>query len=164
MTEQTPHRRAQIINAVATIFEQLQQPPQDSGFPFQFKAVQKQYMHWTSLEKQGALPALMLMMGDKGGKPDADAVGFIDERYPLSVIAVLKEERGGGPIIIDQASDMHYAVESLVNANKTLGVEGVQPEHTKLEDWRVSEESLFPILIIKFRLMVVHRYHATESV
>ena len=157
------HRRAQIISAVVDLFEPLKQPLKVSQFPFQFKTVQKQYMHWTSLEKQGAIPALMLMMGDKGGKPDADAVGFIDERYPLSVIAVLKEERGG-PIIIDQASDMHYSVESLVNANKTLGVEGVQPEHTKLEDWRVSEESLFPILIIKFRLMVVHRYHATESV
>ena len=157
------HRRAQIINAVANLFEPLKQPPEVSGFPFQFKTVQKQYMHWTSLEKQGAIPALMLMMGDKGGKPDSEVTGFIDERYPLSLIAVLKEERGG-PIIIDQGSDMHYSVESLVNANKTLGVEGVQPEHTKLEDWRVSEESLFPIMIIKFRLMVVHRYHATESV
>ena len=157
------HRRAQIINAVASLFEPLKELPAVSQFPFQFKTVQKQFMHWTALEKQGAIPALMLMMADKGGKPDADAVGFIDERYPLSVIAVLKEERGG-PIIIDQASDMHYSVESLVNANKTLGVEGVQPEHTKIEDWRVSEESLFPILIIKFRLMVVHRYHATESV
>lgn len=157
------HRRAQIINAVANLFEPLKQPPEVSQFPFQFKTVQKQYMHWTSLDKQGAIPALMLMMADKGGKPDADVVGFIDERYPVSVIVVLKEERGGR-IIIDQASDMHYSVESLVNANKTLGVEGVQPEHTKLEDWRVSEESLFPILIIKFRLMVVHRYHATESV
>lgn len=157
------HRRAQIIDAVANLFEPLKQPSAVSQFPFQFKTVQKQFMHWTSLEKQGAIPALMLMMGDKGGKPDADAVGFIDERYPISVIVVLKEERGG-PIIIDQSSDMHYSVEALVNANKTLGVEGVQPEHTKLEDWRVSEESLFPILIIKFRLMVVHRYHATESV
>lgn len=157
------HRRAQIIDAVANLFEPLKQPPGVSQFPFQFKTVQKQYMHWTSLEKQGAIPALMLMYADKGAKPDAEVVGFIDERYPISVIVVLKEERGG-PIIIDQSSDMHYAVESLVNANKTLGVEGVQPEHTKLEDWRVSEESLFPILIIKFRLMVVHRYHATESV
>ena len=157
------HRRAQIIDAVANLFELLKQPPEVSRFPFQFKTVQKQYMHWTSLEKQGAIPALMLMMGDKGGKPDSDVVGFIDERYPLSIITVLKEEREG-PIIIDQASDMHYSVESLVNANKTLGVEGVQPEWTKIEDWRVSEESLFPILIIKFRLMVVHRYHATESV
>ena len=157
------HRRAEIINAVASIFEQLTVPIEMSGFPFQFKTVQKQYMHWTSLEKQGAVPALMLMYGDKGAKPDSEVVGFIDERYPLSVIAVLKEERGGR-IIIDQASDMHYSVEALVNANKTLGVEGVQSEHTKIEDWRVSEESLFPVLIIKFRLMVVHRYHATESV
>lgn len=157
------HRRAQIIDAVANLFEPLKQPSGVSQFPFQFKTVQKQYMHWTSLEKQGAIPALMLMYADKGAKPDSAVVGFIDERYPLSLVAVLKEERGG-PIIIDQASDMHYSVESLVNANKGLGVEGVQSEWTKIEDWRVSEESLFPVLIIKFRLMVVHRYHHTASV
>lgn len=157
------HRRAKIINAVAAIFEQLKQPPADSGFPFRFKTVQKQYMHWTSLEKQGAIPALLLMYADKGAKLDAPAVGFIDEHYPLSVVTVLKEARGGR-IVIDQASDMHYSVEALVNANKTLGVEGVQSEHTKIEGWGVSPKSLFPILIIEFRLMVVHRYHATESV
>ena len=157
------HRRAQIINAVAEIFSKLKEPPEKSGVPFQFRTVQKQFVHWTSLEKQGALPALMLMYADRGSKPDSEAVGFIDEHFPLSVIAVLKEERSG-PSMIDQASDMHYSLESLVNANKTLGVAGVQSERTKIEDWRVSEESLFPFLIIKFRLMVVHRYHHTEAV
>ena len=157
------HRRAQIINAVAGIFSKLKEPPEKSGVPFQFQTVQKQFVHWTSLEKQGALPALMLMYADRGSKPDSEAVGFIDEHFPLSVIAVLKEGRRG-PSMIDQASDMHYSLESLVNANKTLGVAGVQSERTKIEDWRVSEESLFPFLIIKFRLMVVHRYHHTEAV
>lgn len=157
------HRRAQIVDAVANIFEPLEQPPEVSGLPFQFKTVQKQYVHWTNLEKQGAIPALMLMTADGGLKPDSDVIGFTDERYPVSLIAVLKETRTS-KILIDQASDMQYSVESLFNRNRSLGVAGVVPEDTKIEGWRNSEESLFPVLIMKFRLMVVHRYHATESV
>lgn len=157
------HRRAQIVDGVANVFQPLREPPEVSGLPFAFKTVQKQYVHWTSLEKQEAIPALMLMSADHGLKPDSDVVGFIDERYPVSLIAVLKETRTS-KIIIDQVSDMQYSVESLFNRNRSLGVEGVVGEQTKIEGWRNSEESLFPVLIVKFRLMVVHRYHATESV
>ena len=157
------HRRAQIVDGVANVFQPLREPPEVSGLPFAFKTVQKQYVHWTSLEKQEAIPALMLMSADHGLKPDSDVVGFIDERYPVSLIAVLKETRTSKHII-DQVSDMQYSVESLFNRNRSLGVAGVVPGDTKIEGWRNSEESLFPVLIVKFRLMVVHRYHATESV
>ena len=155
------HRRAQIVDAIAKILEPLAKP---SELPFQFKTVQKQYVHWTSLKKQGAIPALMLMTADNRSKPDSDAVGFIDERYPVSLIAVLEETRTSKKTIIDQASDMEYAIESIINRNRSLGVEGVLPEETKIEGSRNSEEALFPVLVVKFRLMVVHRYHYTESV
>ena len=157
------HRRAQIINAVVKLLEPLKLPVEDSGFPTQVKTVQKEYAYWTALDKQGAIPALLVRTGDNGSAPDSEAVGFIDERYPVSVIAVMKETRTTKSIT-DQASDMHYSLGALINANRHLGVAGVLPERTRIEGWRNSEESLFPFLVIRFRLMVVHRYHATESV
>ena len=131
---------------------------------FAFKTVQKQYAHWTSLKKQGAIPALMLMTADNRSKPDSDAVGFIDERYPVSLIAVLEETRESPKSIIDQAADVEYSIDLLLNRNPSLGVAGVLPEETKIENARNSEEAFFPVLIMKFRLMVVHRYHYTSSV
>lgn len=157
------HRRAQIIDAVAKLCEQLLLPPEDLGFPIQVKTVQKQFRHWTSLDKQGAIPAILLLYGSKGSAPDSEAVGFIDEVFPIPVIAVLKEGRGA-KAITDQASDIHYSIGRLINGNRTLGVEGVIPEKTKLETWDGTEERLSPFLLIKFRVVVVHRYHATESV
>ena len=173
------HRRAQIDNAIAALFEPLLRSPDDSGYPFQFKTVQKRYVHWTSLEKQGAVPALMLMTGDDGKKPESPVIGFIDERYPINIICVLKEDRGG-PSIIDQASDMHYSVEDIFAKSLTAmyplasesypeGVEGVIVEGgpgsaTKIKGWRTSEEALFPILIVKFHVDVVHRYYSTHSI
>ena len=157
------HRRAEIIDAVAKLFEPLKDAPEVSGFPIAVKTVQKQYAYWTALDKQGAIPAILVMYGDNGSKPDSEAVGFVDEHYPLSLITVLKETRQSKSIT-DQASDMHYSIERLVNGNKSLGVAGVIPEQTGIQTWRGSEESLYPFLLIKFRLVVVHRYHATESV
>ena len=157
------HRRAQILDAVAKLFEPLKQSPEVSGFPIQVKTIQKQYAVWTALDKQGAIPALLVMYGDRGFAPDSDAVGFIDEQFPLSVVAIMKEVRGGKSVS-DQASDMHYAVGALFNANRTLGVDGVLSEGTRIVSWRGSEETLHPFLLIKFRVVVVHRYHATENV
>ena len=134
---------------------------------FKFETVQKQYVPWTLLKNQDALPALMLAPGDNGLKPDSQAVGFIDERYPVSVIAVLEETEQdieARNYLIDQASDMQYSIETLFNQNRSLGVQGVLAEDTRIEGWRNSEESLYPILIVKFRVVVVHRYYATQSV
>ena len=48
------HRRAQIIDALAELFEQLKEP---SEFPLQTQdAIQRRYIHWTSLEKSGGSP------------------------------------------------------------------------------------------------------------
>ena len=157
------HRRAQIINSVVKLLEPLKLAPEDSGFPIQVKTVQKHYAYWTALDKQGGIPAIMVRYGDDGSAPDSEAVGFVDERFPLSIIAILKETRESKPIT-DQASDIHFSVGSLINGNRHLGVDGVLSEGTRIVSWRGSEETLYPFFLIKFRLVVVHRYRATENV
>ena len=48
------HRRAQIIDALAELFEPLKEP---SEFPLHIKTLQRRYQHWTTLDQQGAIPA-----------------------------------------------------------------------------------------------------------
>ena len=157
------HRRAQIINALVELFETLKTPVEESDFPIQVKTVQKRFVHWTALDQQDALPALLLTYGDNGGAPDSDVVGYIDENFPIAVTAVLKEEPHLKDLT-DQASDIHYSIGRLINSNPTLGVEGVNPDRTRIANWRGSEGAITKFEIIKFRVLVVHRYHASENV
>lgn len=157
------HRRAQIINALVELFETLKTPVEDSDFPIQVKTVQKRFVHWTALDQQDALPALLLTYGDNGGAPDSDVVGYIDENFPIAVTAVMKEEPHLKDLT-DQASDIHYSIGRLINSNPTLGVEGVDPDRTRIANWRGSEGAITKFEIIKFRVLVVHRYHASENV
>lgn len=157
------HRRARIINALTEMFETLVAPIEESGFPIQVKTVQKRYVHWTALDKQDALPAILLTYGDNGSAPDSDLVGYIDENYPIACTAVMKEEPHLKDLT-DQASDMHYSIGRLINSNPTLGVEGVIPERTRIVGWRGSEGAISKFEVIKFRVLVVHQYHASESV
>ena len=170
------HRRAQIINALAELFETLKQEPAETQedikngkFPIQVKTVQKRFVHWTALDQQDALPAILLTYGDNGSAPDSDVVGYIDENFPIAVTAIMKE----GTVmnadnslkeLTDQASDMHYSIGRLINSCPTLGVEGVNPERTRIAGWRGSEGAITKFEIIRFRVLVVHRYHASENV
>ena len=194
------HRRAQLINALAECFELLI-PEGDAlvnpaKLPAVVKTVQKRFVHWSALDKQGALPALLLTYGDNGSAPDSDVVGYIDEVFPISVTAVMKEDQvpvivaekdENGEIsrdvnnaiiytekrddstriiykdLIDQTSDMHYSIGQLVNGSD-LGVEGVNPEKTRIASWRGSEGAISKFEIIRFRVVVEHRYLATENV
>ena len=156
------HRRAQIIDALAELLETLTAPVEESGFPIQVKTVQKRFVHWTALDKQDALPAILLTYGDEGNAPDSDVVGYIDEVFPIAVTTVMKEDSEKD--LIDQASDMHYSIGRLLNSNRTLGVDGVNPEKTRIRGWRGSEGRISKFEVIKFRVVVVHRYHNTESV
>lgn len=160
---QHKHRRELIIDALAEIFEVLKEPPEKSGYPIQVKTVQKRFAHWTSLDQQGALPAILITYGDGGSVPDADTVGFVDERYPLTIFAVLKDERDGKPIT-SRASDIHYSIGRLINVNRSLGIEGIVPAKTGIRDWRSSEEKLVDFLLLKFRFVAVHTYRANENV
>ena len=166
------HRRAQIINALAERFEMLK--PVDAqvlqaeqvnaaGLPIVVQTVQKRFVHWSALDKQDALPAILLTYGDNGSAPDSDVVGYIDENFPIAVTAVMKEASGLKELT-DQASDMHYSIGQLINSDPTLGVEGVNPERTRIVGWRGSEGTISKFEIIRFRVLVVHRYHASENV
>lgn len=157
------HRRAQIINALTEMFGTLKAPIETSGFPIQVKTVQKRFVNWTALDQQDALPALLLTYGDNGSAPDSEVVGYVDENFPIAVTAVMKEEPHLKDLT-DQASDMHYSIGQLINSNPTLGVEGVNPERTRIVSWRGSEGTISKFEIIRFRVLVVHRYHASENV
>ena len=157
------HRRAQIISALTEMFETLTVPIAESGYPIQVKTVQKRYVHWTALDQQDALPALLLTYGDNGSAPDSDAVGYIDENFPIACTAVMKEEPHLKDLT-DQASDMHYSIGRIINCNPTLGVEGVIPEKTRIMTWQGSEGAITKFEVIKFTVLVVHQYHASESV
>lgn len=157
------HRRAQIIDAIAEMFELLKSPVEDSGFPIQLKTVQKRFVHWTALDKQNALPAILLSYGDDGSAPDSDVIGFIDEIFPIAARVLLKEDPTT-KALTDQASDIHYSLGQLINSNPTLGVEGVNPEKTRISRWQGGEGDLGKYEMIRFRIQVVHRYHATENV
>ena len=157
------HRRAQIIDAIAEMFEMLKAPVAESGFPIQIKTVQKRFVHWTALDKQNALPAILLSYGDDGSAPDSEVVGFIDEVFPIAARALLKEDPTT-KALTDQASDLHYSIGRLINSNPTLGVEGVNPEKTRISRWRGGEGDLGKYEMIRFRVQVVHRYHSSESV
>ena len=157
------HRRAQIINALAELFETLKSPVEMSGFPIEVKTVQKRFVNWTALDQQDALPAILLTYGDNGSAPDSEVVGYIDENFPIAVTAVMKEEPHLKDLT-DQASDIHYSIGRLINSNPTLGIEGVNPERTRIVSWRGSEGTISKFEIIRFRVLVVHRYHASENV
>lgn len=208
------HRRAQIINALADMFSLLvpsneihQLPEAETDllpgffpFPIAIKTVQKRFVHWSALDQQNALPALLLTYGDGGDAPDSEVVGYVDENFPIACTAVMKEEigqdsrktmltdlaaqalmrndemaarqnlidaafeRNKEKELTDQASDIHYSVGQLLNSNPTLGVEGINPEKTRIRNWRGSEGAITKFEIIRFRVVVVHRYHASESV
>ena len=153
------HRRGQIIDAFTDIFSPLKDSPDVSGYPIQVKAIRKRYVSWTQLSNQNALPALLITASDGGSAPDAPSVGYIDERFPIGLWAVLEETDDKN--LIDQYSDAHYSIGSLINANRRL-VSGV--EDVRIRDWRTSEESYLPHLLVKFRVYVIHRYHAKENV
>ncbi len=167
------HRRALIINALAAMFKTLTRPEEElkaEGFPIRVQTVQKRFVHWTALDQQDALPALLVTYGDGGSAPDSEAVGYIDEIFPIAVTAVMKEDPKKD--LTDQASDIHYSIGQLINSNPMLAhptdcklsPEGINPERTRIANWRGSEGAITKFEVIRFRVLVVHRYHASENV
>ena len=171
--ETTKHRRAQIIDALEALFETLLEPPADSGFPVQIETIQKRYLHWTTLDQQGAIPALLLEYGDgrrkrKGGaNAEYASLGETEEYLPFSLKAVVKESQQNPEPITDQISNMIYTVESLINGSQDLEVEGVV--RTEVEGDRSSEGAISaiegtPFEVVNFRIIVTHIYRSTTSV
>lgn len=164
------HRRAEIINALTELFEDLKGP---SAFPVQVKTVQKRYIHWTTLDQQNAIPALLLNYGDnrrkhKGGtNAEYASLGEVEEYLPFALTAVVKESPATPKPLTEQISDMIYTIERLINGSKDLGVDGVC--NTEVESDRSSEGAISalegtPFEVIKFRIIVTHIYRAAVAV
>lgn len=175
--ETEKHRRAQIIDALEALFKPLrddsEDPYDDSDFPMRVRTVQKRYLHWTTLDEQGAIPALLLNYGDgrrkRRGGPNAEhaSLGETEEYLPFSLKAVLKESAATPKPITDQVSDMIYMVERLINGSRDLDIDGVVD--TEVEGDRSSEGAISalegtPIEVINFRIVVIHVYRSTTSV
>ena len=171
------HRRAQIIDALSELFEPLREDSDDpydvSEFPLQVKTVQKRYVHWTVLDQQKAIPALLLNYGDGRRKLDGGentkyaSLGETEEYLPFALTAVLKESPETPKPITDQISDTIYTVEWLINGSPDLDIDGVV--NTEVEGDRSSEGAISalqgtPFEVIKFRIIVTHIYRSNTSV
>ena len=164
------HRRARILDALFDLFEQLKEP---SEFPLQVKTVQRRYIHWTSLENQGAIPALLLNYDevlrrrDGGANAEFAALGEIEEYLPIVCDVVLKESAEFPKAITDQVSDSLYTVEKLINGTPDLDIEGVyrtrvQEVHTSAG--RMSALQGTPFEIVRNHIVVTHIYRSNTSV
>ena len=175
--ETEKHRRAQIIDALSELFEPLREDSDDpydvSEFPLQVKTVQKRYVHWTVLDQQKAIPALLLNYGDGRRKLDGGentkyaSLGETEEYLPFALTAVLKESPETPKPITDQISDTIYTVERLINGSPDLDIDGVV--NTEVEGDRSSEGAISalqgtPFEVIKFRIIVTHIYRSNTSV
>ena len=164
------HRRAQILDSLYELFKQLKEP---SEFPLQVKSVQKRYVHWTTLDQQGALPSLLLNFDevlrkrDGGENAEFAALGETEEVLPIVLDVVLKESTVTPKALTDQVSDAIYTVERLINGTPDLDVEGVyrtrvQEVHTSAG--RISALQGTPFEIVRHRIVVTHVYPSNTSV
>ena len=164
------HRRAQIIDALFDLFEPLKAP---SEFPLRLRAIQKRFVHWTSLENQGAIPALLLNYDevlrkrDGGANAEFAALGETEEYLPIVCDVVLKESAEFPKAITDQVSDSLYTIEKLINGTPDLDIEGVyrtrvQEVHTSAG--RMSALQGTPFEIVRHKIIVVHVYPSNTSV
>ncbi len=164
------HRRAQIIDALTELFEQLTEP---SEFPLQIKTVQKRYVHWTQLDQQGAIPAFLLNYDevlrkrDGGANTEFASLGETEEYLPIVCDVVLKESAEFPKAITDQVSDSIYTVERLINGTQDLDVEGVcrtRIQETHTSAGRISAVEGTPFEIVRHKIVVTHIYPSNTSV
>ena len=164
------HRRAQIIEALAELFEPLKEP---SEFPLHIKTLQRRYQHWTTLDQQGAIPCLLLNFDevlrkrDGGANTEFGALGETEEYLPIALDVVLKESPATPKPLTDQVSDAMYTVERLINGTPDLDVEGVyrtrvQEVHTSAG--RISALEGTPFEVVRHRIVVTHIYPGNSSI
>ena len=170
------HRRAQIIDALYDLFEPLRgdsDAPYGDEFPLQVKILQKRYVHWTTLDQQGAIPAMLLNFDevlrkrDGGTNTEFASLGETEEYLPIALDVVLKESPVTPRALTDQVSDTMYTVERLINGTPDLDVEGVYRTRvieTHTSAGRISALEGTPFEIVRFRIIVTHIYPSNQSV
>ena len=189
------HRRAQILDSLYDLFEPLRDdsddPYDDSEFPMRVRTVQKRYRHWTTLDEQSAIPAILLnydeVLRNREGGANAEfaSLNETEEYLPIALDVVLKEvfvDQIGAPKyngisetlktfltkpMTDQVSDAIHTIEKLIKGTPDLDVEGVHKTriaevHTSAG--RISALEGTPFEILRFRLQITHVYPSNSSV
>ena len=154
------HTRAKIVKAMTKLLEILKMPPADSRFPIQVEIVQRRWIHWTSLDEQDAIPAILLVPGDIGRNPESDTVGYLSGMYPINIITVIKETDTSEPAL-DQDSDLHYSIESILNGSRDLGLGDDGVIDTRIGPFGSPPENHYPFFLKKYQVTVEHEYRAT---
>ena len=163
------HLRERVVDALYDLMTTLMvgSARYDSSFPIHVpeNAVMKRWEEWTALDQDGLIPAILLLPGRTGTKSESETVGYLTELLPFSIVTVVKgPDRNDRTArdVVDQDSDMHYSIETLLNGSRDLCIEGVLD--TRIEDFGGTEELLYPFLLTKYRVIVEHTYEYTESV
>ena len=156
------HTRAKIVKAMTELLEILKKPPADSRFPIQVEIVQRRWTHWTSLDEQDppAIPAVLLVPGDIGRNPESDTVGYLSGMYPINIITVIKETDTSEPAL-DQDSDLHYSIESILNGSRDLGLGDDGVIDTRITAFGSPPENHYPFFLKKYQVAVEHEFRAT---
>ena len=154
------HTRAKIVKAMTELLEILKMPPADSRFPIQVEIVQRRWIHWTTLKDQDAIPAILLVPGDVGRSPNSDAVGYLSGMYPINIITIIKETDTSEPAL-DQDSDLHYSIESILNGSRDLGLGEDGVIDTRIGPFGSPPENHYPFFLKKYQVTVEHEYRAT---
>jgi hypothetical protein len=156
------HTRAKIVKAMTELLEILKMEPADSRFPIKVEIVQRRWTHWTSLKEQDAIPAILLVPGDIGRSPESDTVGYISGMYPINIITVIKETDTSEPAL-DQDSDLHYSIESILNGSRDLGLGDDGVIDTRITAFGSPPENHYPFFLKKYQVVVEHEYRATSG-
>ena len=155
------HTRAKIVKAMTELLEILKMPPADSRFPIQVEIVQRRWTHWTSLKEQDAIPAIMLVPGDIGRSPDSEATGFLSGLYPINIITVIEETDTA--TALDQDSDLHFSIESILNGSRDLGLGDDGVHDTRITAFGSPPENHYPFFLKKYQVVVEHEFIATQG-
>ena len=158
-SEQSEHTRAKIVHAMTELLGILKEEPAVSRFPIQVEIVQRRWTHWTTLKEQDAIPAIMLLPGDVGRSPDSEATGFLSGLYPINIITVIEET--DTKTALDQDSDLHFSIESILNGTRELGLEDYGVHDTRITAFGSPPENHYPFFLKKYQVVVEHEFRAT---
>ena len=164
-SEQSEHTRAKIVHEMTRLLKILEKEPAVSRFPIQVGIVQRRWIHWTDLDAQNTpanptIPAILLVPGDVGRTPNSDAVGYLSGMYPINIITIIKETDDTAPAL-DQDSDLHFSIESILNGSRDLGLGDDGVIDTRIGPFGAPPENHYPFFLKKYQVTVEHEFRAT---
>ena len=160
------HTRAKIVKAMTELLEILKMPPADSRFPIQVEIVQRRWIHWTSLKEQIRLRSQrsLLVPGDVGRSPDSEATGLgLSQACILLTSSRSSRKQILREPALDQDSDLHYSIESILNGSRDLGLGEDGVHDTRITAFGSPPENHYPFFLKKYQVVVEHDYPATQG-